>query len=300
MKPAGSSWPTVPEREVDTDPAARQIVALILSHNAPESLRRCLEAIDSQSMPPAAVLVVDNASNPPVEVTTSVGATPVTVVRSEVNTGPAGGYAQAFDQFLDSEYDQAWVLDDDMRPHRHCLERLGTEAAKTPGAAFVFPVSQQTDGTYGVWPSWCGFLISRSIVEKVGVPRADLFWWAEDTEYLQARIPDAGYERRVVKDAVVYHDAVRRRDALPMWKYYYEARNMLWVHLHVKRRVGRYPRNATKLIGRALFRERNDRLRRLAVITKGLWDGARGNLGIRYPIEPLQERRGPPTDRGAC
>jgi GT2 family glycosyltransferase len=280
------------------DVADRQIVALILSHNAPESLRRCLDAIGAQSTPPDAVFVVDNASTPPVDVATPDGAPPVTVVRSEVNTGPAGGYAQAFEEFIASEYQQAWVLDDDMRPHRHCLERLWTVAAKAPATAFVFPVSQQTDGSYGVWPSWCGFLISRSIVEEVGVPRADLFWWAEDTEYLQARIPDAGYEREVVKDAVVYHDAVRQRDALPMWKYYYEARNMLWVHLHVKRRVGRYPRSVTKLIGRALFRERNDRLRRMAVITRGWWDGARGNLGIRFPIEDLQERSASSTEGG--
>jgi rhamnopyranosyl-N-acetylglucosaminyl-diphospho-decaprenol beta-1,3/1,4-galactofuranosyltransferase len=276
-----------------------QMVALILSHNAPESLRRCLEAIGGQSAPPDAVLVVDNASTPPVEVPTNDGVPPVTVVRSEVNTGPAGGYAQAFEEFLGSDFDLAWVLDDDMRPEVHCLERLRAVAARTPESAFVFPVSQQSDGSYGVWPSWCGFLISRSIVEKVGVPRVDLFWWAEDTEYLQARIPDAGYERRVVKDAVVYHDAVRQRDALPMWKYYYEARNMLWVHLHVKRRVGRYPRSVAKLIGRALFRERNDRLRRMGVIARGLWDGARGNLGVRYPIEPLQERLSSPTDRAA-
>lgn len=276
-----------------------RIVALILSHNAPESLRRCLEAIGGQSMPPDAVLVVDNASTPPVEVSSSDGAPPMKVVRSEVNTGPAGGYAHAFEEFLTSGYDLAWPLDDDMRPEVHCLERLRIEAAKTPATAFVFPVSQQTDGSYGVWPSWCGFLISRRIVETVGLPRADLFWWAEDTEYLQSRIPDAGYEREVAKDAVVYHDAVRRRDSLPMWKYYYEARNMLWIHLHVKRRVGRYPRSFAKLIGRALFKERKDRLRRTAVIARGLWDGARGNLGIRYPIEDLQERSPSSTDTAA-
>ena len=119
--------------------ADRRIVALILSHNAPESLRRCLEAIGGQSMPPDAVLVVDNASTPPVEVSSSDGAPPVTVVRSEVNTGPAGGYAQAFEEFLASGYDLAWPLDDDMRPEVHCLERLRTEAAKTPASRVRLP-----------------------------------------------------------------------------------------------------------------------------------------------------------------
>lgn len=279
--------------------ADRRIMALILSHNAPETLRRCIEAIGGQSTPPESILVVDNASSPPVDVADPDGAPPVTVVRSEVNTGPAGGYAQALREFLASDYEHAWVLDDDMRPEVHCLERLWTEAAKEPDSAFVFPVSQQADGTYGVWPSWCGVIVSRQIVEKVGVPREDLFWWAEDTEYLQERIPAAGYERSVVKLAVVYHDAVRQRDARPMWKYYYEARNMLWIHLYVKRRVGHYPRNFAKLIGQALFRERDHRLRRMGVIARGLWDGARANLGIRYPIEPLQERTSSPTDGAA-
>ena len=75
-----------------------------------------------------------------------------------------------------------------------------------------------------------------------------------------------------------------------MWKYYYETRNMLYVHLHVKRRVGRYPRNVTRLFARAVFRERGDRIRRLTVMLRGLWDGARGRLGIRYPVEPMNER----------
>jgi GT2 family glycosyltransferase len=271
--------------------ADRSIVALILTHNAPESLQRCLEAIDAQSSSPDAVLVVDNASSPPVgPASWSSPSTSFTVVRSEVNTGPAGGYALAFREFLATDHSHAWVLDDDMRPQKHCLERLWGAAAEDPESAFVFPVSQQADGSYGVWPSWCGFIVSREIVARVGVPKAELFWWAEDTEYLQARIPAAGYERKVVKDAVVYHDAVRHTEGVPMWKYYYEARNMLWVHLHVKRKVGRYPRSVSKLIARALFRERQDRLRRMEVIARGLWDGARGNLGIRFPVEPMHEQ----------
>ena len=59
--------------------------------------------------------------------------------------------------------------------------------------------------------------------------------------------------------AVVQHDAVRQGARVPMWKYYYEARNMLYLHLHVMHRVGWYPRNVTKLVGRALLRERGRR-----------------------------------------
>jgi len=269
----------------------RRIMAVVLTHNAPASLDRCIRAIANQSTPPEALLVVDNASRPSVSLESLDGfAVPTTVVRSETNTGPAGGYALALGKFVESGFEHAWVLDDDMYPEPDCLDRLWAVAEKEPETAFVFPISRQPDGSLGLFPSWCGFIVARQIVEAVGLPMSDLFWWAEDTEYLQVRIPERGYRRQVVNDAIVNHDGIRQGDGVPLWKYYYEARNMLYVHLYVKRRVGRYPRSVSKLFGRALLREKNGRLRRLAVMTRGLSDGARGKLGIRYPVEPMRER----------
>jgi rhamnopyranosyl-N-acetylglucosaminyl-diphospho-decaprenol beta-1,3/1,4-galactofuranosyltransferase len=119
---------------------------------------------------------------------------------------------------------------------------------------------------------------------------ADLFWWAEDTEYLQWRIPKAGFTMQVVGDALVDHDPIRHGDGVPLWKYYYESRNMLYVHLYVKRTLGRYPLNMSKLLARAVLREKGGRLRRLAVMARGLSDGVRGKLGLRYPVEPMREQ----------
>ena len=275
----------------DTD---RRIMAIVLTHNAPDSLARCLGAIVSQTLPPDTVLVVDNASRPPVSFEGPTGTSvPTRVVRSGMNTGPAGGYAQALAEFLASDFRHAWVLDDDMVPDVHCLERLWTVAQRDPNSAFVFPISRQRDGVCGLWPSWCGFIVARQIIEAVGLPMAELFWWAEDTEYLQWRIPEAGYNWQVVNEALVDHDPIRHGDGVPLWKYYYESRNMLYVHLRVKHRIGRYPRNMSKLLARAIFREKDGRFRRLAVMARGLSDGARGKLGVRFPVEPMRERTPP-------
>ncbi len=269
----------------------RRILAVVLTHNAPDSLDRCLAAIAGQSAPPQAVLVVDNASNPPVDAARWSGMVPeVTVLRSDVNGGPAGGYAIALQQFLETGYDHAWVLDDDMLPEPECLERLWVVAEVDLSSAYVFPVSVQVDGSFGAWPSWCGFVVARQIVEKVGLPDPELFWWAEDTEYLQWRIPEAGFPIRVVGDAVVRHESIRHGDGVPVWKYYYEARNMLYVHFFVKRRIGRYPRSMSKLVGRAVLREPEGRLVRLQAIGQGVWDGVHKRLGIRFPVEPMRER----------
>ena len=274
-----------------TDPEL-DAMAVVLTYNAPESLHRCLLAVAAQSVAPRAVLVVDNASTPPVDPADfPPGCPPITLVRSEYNGGPAGGYAIALEQFLATPHRHAWVLDDDMGPDPDCLERLWVVAAKEPERAFVFPVSFQLDGTFGAWPSWCGFLVAREIIEQVGLPMAELFWWAEDTEYLQWRIPQAGYPMRVVADAHVHHDAIRQGHGVPVWKYYYESRNMLYLHLHVKKRVGYYPRNIAKLFGRAILREQEGRVVRLKAMGRGLYDGARGRLGTQFPIESMQERK---------
>lgn len=281
---------------------AQSTVAMVLSHNAPRALARCLDAIATQSVPPAAVIVVDNASHPPVGPGEAVGTDgrriPVSVVRSDTNLGPAGGWALAFEELLAGAHQFAWVLDDDILPDPECLEALLGEARHDPKAAFCFPRSVQPDGTLGEWGSWCGFVISSHIVEEVGVPRAELFWWAEDNEYCHWRIPQAGFARRIVDGAVVQHDAVRQGDRVPLWKYYYEARNMLYLHLHVMHRVGWYPRNVTKLVARALLRERGRRLLCLRTIALGLSDGAMGRLGIRFPVEPMQEQAARTTAEG--
>ena len=55
-------------------------------------------------------------------------------------------------------------------------------------------------------------------------------------------------------------------------------------------RVGWYPRNVTKLVARAVLRERGRRLACLRTILLGLSDGAMGRLGVRFPVEPMHEQ----------
>ncbi len=286
---------TAPNAPTAAPGSPAQVVALVLSHNAPMALARCIEAISGQTLAPQAIIVVDNASSPPVSVEANVRARPgagaltVSVVRSETNLGPAGGWALAFEEFLTTSFDFAWVLDDDILPDPDCLEVLLDQAHDDPKGAFLFPWSVQPDGSVGAWGSWCGFVVAKHIVDLVGVPMAELFWWAEDNEYCLWRIPQAGFERRIVDGAVVQHDAIRQGGGTPTWKYYYEARNMLFLHLHVMHRVGWYPRNVTKLVARAALREHGHRLVSLAAIARGLLDGARGRLGVTVAVAPMRE-----------
>jgi rhamnopyranosyl-N-acetylglucosaminyl-diphospho-decaprenol beta-1,3/1,4-galactofuranosyltransferase len=275
----------------------RRVVALILTHNAPSSLARCLAAVGNQTEVPEEIVVVDNASEPPVQVPDS--GRPLRVIRSEVNGGPAGGWAIALRDFLASDFTHAWVMDDDIVPEPSCLSTLWDAVREAPASAFAFPVSLQPDGAVGRWGSWCGFLISREIVEEVGLPLEALFWWAEDAEYCEWRIPQAGYPRRIVDEAVVHHDAIRQGRDIPPWKYYYESRNSLYYHLYVMHRVGRYPRKITGLVLRSVARQKKDRIRCLGAVCRGVSDGARARLGIRYEVSSLHEHDLSPTASNA-
>jgi rhamnopyranosyl-N-acetylglucosaminyl-diphospho-decaprenol beta-1,3/1,4-galactofuranosyltransferase len=269
----------------------RRIVALVLTHNAPQSLGRCLAAIDAQTEVPDEVLVVDNASQPPVVASLLPrSGRSWQVIRSEVNGGPAGGWAIALRQFLANDFTHAWLMDDDIVPDPKCLATLWAAVSQDPTSAFASPISIQPDGSVGRWGTWCGFLISREIVETVGLPMEALFWWAEDTEYCEWRIPEAGFPRHIIDEAVVHHDAIRQGGDIPTWKYYYESRNMLYYHLHIKHRVGRYPKKITALVLRAVLRQRKDRIGCIGAVCKGIYDGAFGRLGIRYEVSSLRER----------
>ena len=213
---------------------ARRVVAVVVTYRRRELLERCVDAIEGQTRPPDLTLVIDNggiarevlgADRPGVE-----------IVEPGENLGPAGGYALGFAQALARDADAIWTVDDDVVPEPDCLERL--VAAWTAGAEVAVPLQRKPGGVRGFPPSWNGPLFDAAVVREVGVPRADLFFWAEDTEYV-ARLRTAGHRRTHVPDAAVMHlnPRARRRGQPRDWQLYYEVRNTLEYRLRIRRRT---------------------------------------------------------------
>ena len=284
-----------------------RVEAVILTYNARASVQRCLAATVSQSMRPASILVVDNASAEPIDdlVAAYAGAR---VLRLADNIGPAGGYASGLTTFLDSDCDWAWVMDDDCVPAPDALEQL--LATASPRRLTLSAMLNRDTGKREDTQGWCSVLISREIVETVGVPREDLFWWAEDTEYLQWRIPAAGFETERCERAVVEVSRGRADATKPPWKYFYEARNQVWFRLYVQHpegaipelphlrkriRIQRAARAVVTLATRAVVRERAQRPTKLWMVVRGTFDGVRGRLGRTVdPDEPDRPVTGAP------
>jgi GT2 family glycosyltransferase len=292
----------------------RTVLAIVLSYQAPAgSLERCVEAIASQGRRPNEILIVDNASSLPVEsrisgVENSSNA-PVSVLRLPENLGPAGGYAAGLRHFLATDKDFAWLLDDDCAPHQESLARLLAEADRSTAPVGVMSTMlDRASGAVINTQGWCAVLIPRTIVQAVGVPNEHLFWWTEDTEYLQWRIPRAGFRIFRCEQALVDVDRSREPGAKPAWKFYYETRNQVYHRLHVQRAAAGEPvprhltprvrgwraaRTIVKMASRAVFREREGRWRKLTMVVRGAADGVRGRLGKTVGVD-VPDRPGEP------
>lgn len=270
--------------------SSEQVAAVILTYNARPSLERCLSALSAQTASVAGILITDNASAEPVNDLVA-GIDGANVTRLAENLGPAGGYAAALTAFLETGYEWAWVMDDDCVPVPDALETQLRLASQD--RVVLATVRWAETGEIVQGHGWWGALIPRSIVERVGVPNADLFWWTEDTEYLQWRIPQAGFEVVWTEAPVIAVSRGRPDATKPAWKYYYEARNQVFHRLYVQRskttpapyhlklriRVKRATRSVAKLTVRAAFREREGRVSKLVMIGRGTIDGIRGRLG---------------------
>ena len=269
------------------------VTAVVLTYDAPAAAAACVAAIREQTVPVRTILVVDNASSPPVDATTLGDGT--VVVRNAENLGPAGGYAVGLTEFLVVGDDFAWVMDDDCRPEADALAVTLAVADDGRTVAMSTMVDRDT-GVLSNTHGWCGVLIPRVVVADVGVPDASLFWWTEDTEYMQWRIPRAGWDL-VRSDARVDVGRTRESIAKPAWKYYYETRNQVHYRLHTQRvadrplprhlrfgvRAWRAARAFTKLGSRALLREHSGRFPKFAMVLRGGVDGLRGRLGRTVP-----------------
>jgi rhamnopyranosyl-N-acetylglucosaminyl-diphospho-decaprenol beta-1,3/1,4-galactofuranosyltransferase len=279
---------------------APRVVAVVLTFDQPRRFVACLKAILTQVIPPATVLVVDNASTTSAQdVLRDVGISDprIEVLRLPENVGPAGGYAEGLRRFLQSKHDVAWLLDDDRIPDPWCLARLIETYGSLEEPAILFPTDKTPQGEATNYPSWCGVLLPRRVVEEVGVPREDFFWWVEDTEYLQWRIPRAGFDVVRVPEATVVHDHADEPKK-PAWKYYYEVRNSVYYRRYVQggTRRRRLRAGLARTLIRILFLERH-RGAKLRAFVRGYRDGVAGRLGRTVPV-PSRVVAPPPTAAG--
>lgn len=156
--------------------------------------------------------------------------TKIHYIRLEENTGGAGGFHEGIRQACRPETGYVWIMDDDGYPSEQCLERL---LAYTGTHDYIMPVSLDTgtpdkltwfirkknrkrtrsyralaasfnSGVMKTAVPFNGLLMSRKLIDAVGLPKKEMFVWGDDWDH-QYRCRKAGFDTITVLDALFYH-----------------------------------------------------------------------------------------------
>ena len=227
-----------PMTPATTEPssAAPRIVAVVVTFNRVELVTRLVASLDRARMVPEEIVVVDNAST---DGTADALAaletnTPLRVLSLTENTGGAGGFHRGMETALARDADLIWLMDDDGVPAEDCLQLL---LGHVTGHDFIgpavvdadrpdrlcFPIRlpgrstvvrhladverASRDGLVDdVVIPFNGVLVTRELVERIGLPREEFFIWGDDVEYLW-RAREAGARIATVVESRFLHPA---------------------------------------------------------------------------------------------
>jgi rhamnopyranosyl-N-acetylglucosaminyl-diphospho-decaprenol beta-1,3/1,4-galactofuranosyltransferase len=217
--------------------AAVTVVAVVVTFNRLPLLTALLERL-GETAGLDEVLVVDNASTDGTGewlARTSEGRDDVHSRVLTTNTGGAGGFHEGLAWALERGADLVWLMDDDGLPDLDCLPLLLRHAGELDfwgpvvvdqdhPDELVFPIrlpggirtahrvaeveAAATDGLLAdVVIPFNGVLVTRALVEEIGLPREEFFIWGDDHEY-RLRAERAGGRVATVAGARVRHPSV--------------------------------------------------------------------------------------------
>ena len=291
------------------------VIATVLVHDNNDGAAHVVERVIAQSRRPDAVVVVDNASRPPLDLGPHDHPVELVVIRCASNGGVGLGHNLAVRRALELGAERIWMLEHDSFPDDDCLERLLCTRAGLDGPCVIAPTLSRNNYERrwierpGEHPcrvqalTWNGPLVDRAVFEQVGLLREDLFVGQEDHEFARA-MSRAGLAIWCDPAAVVIHPNKgmhRFRTYESPDRVYYSVRNEIAVRSPDSR--PRLPHRftlAVRSVGELVRPGRGPRF--VWARLQGAGDGLAGRLGHRrsprrhqfdHPARPSRERSEP-------
>ena len=293
------------------------VAAVIVTYNRKKLLCECIQANLAQTVPPAEILVIDNASTDGTReaVEEYIANGQITYRNTGDNLGGAGGFSFGIREAVLRGYEYIWIMDDDTMPHPDALEKLlAAKEHVSPGWGFFSSKAVWTDGSlcrmneqklYGTpihtvsgtvpcrQATFVSLLLSADMVEKLGLPIKEFFIWGDDVEY--TRRLSAAAPCYYVSDSVVLHKTannvgsnIAKDDPSRLNRYRYAYRNEVYIALQEgwKRICYQVLKIVYHMI-RVLFTARSAKKERIQTILQASLEG----LSFHPDIEYVQRKK---------
>lgn len=204
-----------------------RILAVVVTYNRLELLKRCIQSLLSQTFKDFDILIINNGSTDGTK--EWLDTLPDSIIRiHQDNLGGAGGFYAGQKYGMESNYDWIWMMDDDGVPDCRQLEELlnaamyaganiiapivlnidqQDEEAFYPGNKLMLPKGMISENTRYVCP-FNGIMFNRSVMENIGLIKKELFIWGDEREYT-LRWRNAGYKEIAALKAVHYHPKIK-------------------------------------------------------------------------------------------
>lgn len=167
---------------------------------------------------PAIIIVIDNGSEVETfEALESGGYLKNNLIKYiglENNIGASGGFSTGMRLAIEMGADWVWGMDDDALPEKGALEQL--LIANVDGKKHCLWSNVDEDENFNDKVKrvegliLVGFLISRTLIEKVGYPDEKYYMYHDDTDY-SLRIKSSGFEILKVRDSIIDHKGFSKR-----------------------------------------------------------------------------------------
>lgn len=200
----------------------KKVIALVVTYNRLNDLKNCLSALHQQTYKDFDILVVNNGSTDETKDYLD-NLNDGTLIIHQENLGGAGGFYAGMKYMYDNNYDWLWMMDDDGIAEKHQLENLLNYADQFKfmnalvldkdnhdylafGGFFGKSVQEIKKEKYilGIIAPFNGTFIHKTIIEKVGFIKKEMFIWGDEQEYT-LRVGTAGITIATITDAIHYH-----------------------------------------------------------------------------------------------
>ena len=300
-----------------------KVIAVVVTYNRKTLLSECIAALRSQTRPVDQILVINNGSTDNTE-NWLQQQTDIEFV-TQNNVGSGGGFNTGIRLAYEKGLDWIWLMDDDGFPKEDALENLLENDSQELCLRNCAVINKEDKKSF-VWKTgnyscvdevkhpviknfahpFNGTLLHTKIIEKVGLPKKELFIWGDETEYFYRIIRKNKIPYYTKANSIHYHPASAfsyKNDwsLTTNWKMYFYIRNRFFI-LRAKfsnnllLAVIMYLGFVTAFAGTILVFQKTNKLKKLGFILWPMSDAFKNNLNAN-PSFILQKISSSPSYR---